>query len=120
MTTYLFVAMTYRNWQRPGAAVNTTLAEAKAAKIKVEGENSYLVVHASHHKTAATYGPAQLILEGQDIEIFLLYREHVRSQLKSSLPNFLLTGKGVALTHYTPLVNQLAKQLGVSIPSATR
>ena len=109
--------MTYKNWQRPGAAVNTTLEEAKAARVKVEGETSYLVVHASHHKTAATYGPAQLILEGQDIVIFDLYLNYVRSQIRSTLPNFLLTGKGLSFTHSNDLVNQLAKQLGVeSIP----
>ena len=86
--------------------------------MKAEGETSYLVVHASHHKTAATYGPVQLILEGQDVVIFDLYLNYVRNQIQSTLPNFWLTGKGLSFTHSNDLVNQLTKQLGAeSIPS---
>jgi hypothetical protein len=97
MATYLYVAMTYGNWQRPGAAVQATVQEARAARISHAGEKPYIIVNASEHRTAQTYGPAQLVLEDESVQIFDLYLHHVRPQLNSQLKYFLLTGKGAPL-----------------------
>ena len=34
LTTYFFICLTYKNWQRAGAVLNMTLDEAQAAVVK--------------------------------------------------------------------------------------
>ena len=45
---------TYKNWQRPGAAIKLTLSEACEATEK----DGKLIVMAAKYKTGLTYGPA--------------------------------------------------------------
>ena len=64
--TYLFIILTYKNWQHPGAAINLTLSEACDA---TESDGK-LIVTVANHKISLTYGPAILVLQGEDIEFF--------------------------------------------------
>ena len=61
--TYIFLSLTYRNWQ---PALNLILSEAKEATEK----DGKLIIHSASHKTSLTYGPAILVLKGDDTIYF--------------------------------------------------
>ena len=69
IATRLFLALTYNNLQRAGAATNFTVAEAKQGKIVMQNGERYLRLFVSKHKTAKTYGPATLYLKGFDLQL---------------------------------------------------
>ena len=58
VSTYLFCSLVYRNWQRPGAAINLTTHEAAGA---VE-RDGHIAVRSLQHKTALAHGPAVMVL----------------------------------------------------------
>ena len=92
--TYLFCALVYKNWQRPGAAINITLDEASAAK---EERNGKLVVRCKVHKTGLAYGPAVMVLKGNDVKRYWHYLHNIRPKQRvypSCANIFLLTATG--------------------------
>lgn len=100
VSTYLFCSLVYRNWQRPGAAINLKTHEAAGA---VE-RDGHIVVHSSQHKTALAHGPAVMVLPREDVAIFLHYRDVMRPNIAGSSAAedsniFLLN------SHYRPLIN---------------
>ena len=113
LATYLFASLTYKNWQRPSPALHLTLSEANEA-VLIEGK---LTIHSRTHKTAHTYGPAILVLEGQDIDLFKMYMNSVRPNIPTSSTNTvaLLTSNGRPLTHYRDLLLSLTRKLGLTM-----
>lgn len=113
LATYLFASLTYKNWQRPSPALHLTLSEAKEA-VLIEGK---LTIHCRTHKTASTYGPAILVLEGQDIDLFKMYIDSVRPNIPTCSTNTvaLLTSNGRPLTHYRDLLLSFTKKLGLAM-----
>ena len=119
LATYLFAAITYGNWQRAGAALNLTLAEAQAARL-VDGKYTIAV---ADHKTGQSHGPAVLVLSQSDGRIFQHYLNTVRPLLPCSSQNSdvaLLTSRGKSLTNYIGLLKTLTKRYGLGrLPTIT-
>ena len=61
---YLAAKVMYKNGQRPGAIQNMTIDEFKARKQQTNGK---FLIRVLHHKTAASTGPANLII-GKKLE----------------------------------------------------
>ena len=74
VSSHLFCSLVYRNWQRPGAAINLTTDEAAGA---VE-RDGHLIIHSWKHKTVLADGPAVMALHPDDVAIFLHYRDGMR------------------------------------------
>ena len=91
--TYIFLSLTYRNWQRPGPALNLTLSEANEATEK----DGKLIIHSASHKTALTYGPAILVLKGDDTIYFKHYIQNIRPKIStpSSMECALVTARAI-------------------------
>ena len=116
--TYIFLALTYRNWQQPGPALNLTLSEAKEATEK----DGKLIIHSACHKTALTYGPAILALNGDDTIYFKHFIQNIRPKIStsSSMECALVTARGQPLHHYRDMINSLCRKLGVpTLPTLT-
>ena len=60
ITTYMFMLIAYKNWQRPGAVTNLTLKDIEDA----EKDHRKIVITCKTHKTASTHGPAILVISG--------------------------------------------------------
>lgn len=76
MATRLFIAITYGNFQRAGAAINLTINEAsKACTIQPSdaAHSQRLRMFVADHKTASSIGPANIYLDSHDIELFQHY-----------------------------------------------
>ena len=116
---YIFCCLTYKNWQRPGVAINLTLEEAGKAR-RVDEK---FVIHCRQHKTASTYGPAVLVLDDEDAKYFKCYIDVVRSTIqggRDSSELALLTYNGRPLTHYQDLLASLTSRLGIKpLPNIT-
>ena len=113
LTTYLFMCLTYKNWQRPGAVIRMTLEEAQAYVMK----DNKLVVKTFHHKTGQAHGPAVMVLDGDDATLFQMYLNKVRINIStsSSTQSAFVTSHGSPLTNYRDLVHSLTNRLGIPL-----
>ena len=116
VSTYLFMAFTYLNWQRPGAVINLTLEEAENARYT----ETSIILQSKEHKTAQTHGPAVMVLSGLPAEVFKTYLIWRRQQT-FAVANFLVTENGQALVNYPSLVQTLLQQLHITtkLPTIT-
>ena len=107
LVAYIFVHLTYGNWQRPSVAINLTLTEARSAEV-VQGK---LMVTSRHHKTSGTQGPAVLALTGLGWEAFTFYINTVRPGIPCSSKDetALLNSSGRALHNYIDLLKSLCR-----------
>ena len=107
------------NWQRAGAALNLTLAEAQGARL-VDGKYTITV---ADHKTGQSCGPAVLCLSQSDGQVFRHYINTVRPLLQSSSQNSdvtHLTSRGKSLNNYIGLLKTLTKRYGLGrLPTIT-
>ena len=119
LVTYLFMCLAYKNWQRPSAIIRMTLSEAHSFSEK----DDKLLLQCRAHKTGQTYGPAVMVLEGHDIELWKLYFKKVRPTIQGAneLKDIaIITSSGSPLTHYRDLVISLTNRLGItSFPNIT-
>ncbi len=122
MAVRIFIALTYSNLQRAGAAINITIKEATDAQLVKGIDGSHLMrVLASTHKTAKTLGPACLYLKRDDIRIFQLYLE--ARKVKGNDDDIFLVRRGVSFQkHYTRYINDYRKMFNISaeVPSLTQ
>ena len=84
LVAYLFCMLTYGNWQRAGAAINLTIAEATNQHHKTKGPDRFYTVSSAIHKTALTHGPAVMCLINIDINLFLHNLQNVRPTMPSA------------------------------------
>ena len=63
VATYLFVAFTYGNWQRPGGAIHMTVEEAE----DFITQDDSIIIKSFDHKTASSQGPVMFCLEGKQV-----------------------------------------------------
>ncbi len=118
-TAALAVLLTFKNWQRPGAAAHLKVAEVnEATKVDVQGQQ-LLVIKVKEHKTGM-HGSAKLTLAKSDAKRLKRYQHYVRPLLDPSgtKPEFLLPG-GKPVTQMTHLLHKL-EEFGVQVPTATR
>ena len=81
-----------------------------------------LIIHSASHKTALTYGPAILVLKGDDTIYFKHYIQNIRPKIstRSSMECALVTARGQPLHHYRDMINSLCRKLGVpDLPTLT-
>ena len=85
----------YKNSQRPGAIVNMTISEVRAAveSQHTDEENTYWIVRVKDHKANIT-GTAKVVYKNDDIALFRQYLKYVRPKL--------LSGKTSVLAFPTP------------------
>ena len=122
ITTYLFCCLVYRNWQRPGLAIALTIAEA-TRDCAVGRADGKLVLNSRTHKTSVSYGPASLVLEGSDVDLFKNYLTITRPGVttSSSTDSVRVTGRGQPLTSYRDHVNALCWKFHLgSMPTPTQ
>ena len=115
---YIFVHLTYSNWQRPSVAINLTLNEARLAEM-VQGK---FMVTSRQHKTGGTQGPAVLALAGLGWEAFTFYLNTVRLGIpcNSRDDTALLTSTGRALHNHTDHLKSLCRHYKLPVlPSLT-
>ena len=85
LVTYIFLCLSYKNFQRPGPATNMTLKEANEAEFVSHGnEDDKLKIIVSKHKTAKSYGPAILYLSQDDATMFVHYRDSIRPNIPTT------------------------------------
>lgn len=122
MATYLFCSLVYRNWQRPGPAIALTIAEA-TRDCAVGRADGKLVLNSRTHKTSASYGPASLVLEGSDVDLFKKFLTVTRPGVttSSTTDSVLVTGRGQPLTSYRDHVNALCRKFHLGpMPTPTQ
>ena len=120
-TIALAGSLLFKNWQRPGAVVNATLAEFEEAKVVREGREVLYIMSVENHKTALE-GVAKVILQPVDQARVVQYIDTVRQvqDVKSVTQNlFILTG-GRAIRNMSTKLKKLGKRFGLSLPSACR
>ena len=127
IATYLFLCLSYKNFQRAGPAINMTLNEAESAQlVHDESGEERLKLVVSKHKTASTYGPATLYLTRDDSRLFFHYRDYLRPDIPTSseCEAFLVRSNGQSYEkNYARYVQIYAKSLGLEKPpslTATR
>ena len=85
LVTYIFLCLSYKNFQRPSPATNMTLKEANEAEFVSHGnEDDKLKIIVSKHETAKSYGPAILYLSQDDATMFVHYRDSIRPNIPTS------------------------------------
>lgn len=84
------------------------------------GDVGYL--RTAKHKTALTYGSAEVVLDAEVLQWFLMYRDIVRPMIGFTRPDDLLfaTMSGTKCANPVPDLAQIAKAAGLpSVPTAT-
>ena len=81
VATYLFMALAYKNWQRPGAILNLTTDEANSAKTRTDS----IIITSAVHKTSYTHGPAVMVLKGNDALSFNKWRNANHQDVPASI-----------------------------------
>ena len=106
LVAYIFVHLTYGNWQRLSVAINLTLTKARSAEVV----QSKFMFTSRQHKTGGTQGPAVLALAGLGWEAFTFYLNIVWPGIpcNSRDDTALLTSTGRALHNYTDLLKSVA------------
>ena len=118
LVVYIFVHLTYSNWQMRSVAINLTLTEARLAEM-VQGKFMFT---SRHHKTGGTQGLAILALGRLRWEAFTFYLDTVRPGIpcNSRDDTALLTSTGRALHNYTDLLKSLCRNYKLPVlPSLT-
>ena len=107
LAVFVFMNLTYGNWQRPGAAINVTISEANSFKTN----NEKIIVTSTNHKT---YGPAVMALEGLAKEAFFFYINNIRKNIPtpSSVDNALVTSNGQPMSHYCDHIKSITGRYG--------
>ena len=117
LSTFIFLCLGYKNFQRPGPAINMTPKEAdEAVYVKSDGEEDKLKILVSKHKTARSYGPAILYLSQDDATMFIHYRDNVRPQIPTSsqCDVFLVRANGMTYAkNYARYVGLYSKAIGL-------
>ena len=120
IATRLFLALTYNNLQRAGAATNLTVAEAKQGKIVVQDGERYLRLFVSKHKTAKTYGPATLYLKGFDLRLMEKFMG-IRATASPEEPLLMRSSGTPYRSHYQRYLQQYCKYCGIDkVPTITQ
>ena len=111
--TYLAAHTLIRNGQRTGVILNAKLSEFRNGDRKDDGG---FVFHVAEHKTAATYGPAVLVLNKDLYQDYRIYIKKIRPSLDKdgNAPSLFLNNDGSALNRQT-LNNHLRRHFEETI-----
>ena len=101
----LIMRVALSNCHRTGCLTNMTVQEFKAAIIK----NDHFIIKVAEHKTAGTYGPAEVVLDKDLYRDVVTYIEVFR--LVSSCPTIFLTYNGTKMESGT-VAAALTTELG--------
>ncbi len=95
-TAALLALLTFKNWQRAGAAAHLTLQEYHQASRVQVGGTDLLVLKVKHHKTGVKEGSAKLTLAPEDAKRLDRYYRHIRPLLDPAVTHqeFLLLPGG--------------------------
>ena len=120
LVTYIFMELTYGNWQRPAVGVRMTLTEARAHQ---DSGSDVISLTVGLHKTTSSQGPAVIIMRGAARAAYLHYIDNIRPSLptKSSDSELaLVTSNGRPLVNYTDLIKTLLRHYNLpSLPTLT-
>ena len=89
--------------------------------IVIKDERQFLKILVSRHKTASTYGPANLFLNAEDFQLFEYYYElRINETDDNSLPFFVINDSSLE-KRYTQHIQDFAKffKIDTVIPTPT-
>ena len=105
------------NSQRPGAIANMTMQEANRPRERLVKGKKYWLIQVDDHKTAASFGPATLVLDEKVTGWFISFRDFVR-QARGSVNDvdpFFITTTGMKVTHLSNDLKEIAKAAGETL-----
>ena len=114
---WLAGALLLSNHQRPGAIINATMAEYRAAKTTTVGRATYKTFVVANHKTSTT-GRAKLTAGSAFCKFLDAYVNHLRPTLPDS-PLLFPNKDGKPLDHLSRHVKNLGQKYGIQVPNAT-
>ena len=117
----LMALITFRSWQRPGAAYHLTLEEWGRRTETKDGENVSVVIKVLKHKTGLS-GSAKVVLKPADYSKVLAYVTTMRRFLDSqnNSPYLLCLSGGRQLTTFNAWFKTLSKNYGFEHMTATK
>ena len=118
--SYLFGLFVHLNGQRPSSVSNLRVKDVANATTVYIGGHQKMVVRCSSHKTAHAYGAAKLTLDEKFFHILELYSKHIRPNIETDLPYFLVTATGRQYRDHTYYLQKLCKDHDIGkLPTAT-
>ena len=109
LVTYIFMELTYGNWQRPAVGVRMTLTEARAHQ---DSGSDVISLTVGLHKTTSSQEPAVIIMRGAARAAYLHCIDNIRSSLPTKSSNSelaLVTSNGRPLVNYADLIKTLLR-----------
>ena len=117
---YLAAIIMYKNGQRPGVVENMTINEFK--KRRDEG-NGKVVIRVLNHKTCASTGPANIIINRKCEQLMSQYYDLMRSKIVAQSVAlsklFFLTSSGNAFKKISETIQKVAGAYNIIVPTAS-
>ena len=111
---HLFISCT----QRKSTVENFTIGEfEEASKVEGAADGDHWVVNVHHHKTAASRGPANLVLSEYLHSTMAKYLDFRRGKGKET--TFLVNAYGESSKRLPGLVKRMGESFGVTLPTPT-
>ena len=120
-TVMVATLLTFRSWQRPGAAYHMTLDEWEHRKELKEGDQTSVVISVLKHKTGLS-GSARVVLRPGDYSKVLTYATTMRIYLdpENKSQYFLSLTDGRKLQNFNTRFKTLSKRYGFEPMTATK
>ena len=116
---YLAAILIFKNSQRPGVVENMTIDEYK--KSRKDGDKN--VIRVLKHKTAASTGPANIVVDVTCMKTMSQYHHYIRAKITAQNEElsklFFLTSNGNAFKKISETVQKVAERYSITVPTTS-
>ena len=117
---YLAAILIYKNSQRPGVVENMTIHEFQQRRDQGDGR---VLIRVLKHKTSASTGPANIIINKNCEEVMCQYHDLIRSNIPAqnvaSSKLLFLTSNGSSFKKISETIQKVAAAYSISVPTAS-